>query len=138
MRSWATGNPDVQLLLDTHALIWWLSADASLSAAASASIADKSNDVFVSAVSAWEVSTKYRLGKLPAGASISKGFEGIVQSEGFLPLPVTLSHGEAGGALPGLHKDPFDRLLIAQEILENLTLVSNERLFDSYGVRRLW
>jgi PIN domain nuclease of toxin-antitoxin system len=90
----------VQLLLDTHALIWWLSADASLSAAASASIADKSNDVFVSAVSAWEVSTKYRLGKLPAGASISKGFEGIVQSEGFLPLPVTLSHGEAAALFP--------------------------------------
>jgi PIN domain nuclease of toxin-antitoxin system len=102
-------------------------------------IADDSNDFFVSAASAWEISTKRRIGKLPDADSIpSEGFEGIVRSQGFLPLPVALSHGEAGGALPGVHKDPFDRLLIAQAILENLTLVSNEQLFDSYGVRRLW
>ncbi len=128
----------MRLLLDTHALLWWLFGQQFLTPAVKLAITDDANDIFVSAASAWEISTKRRIGKLPDAESLSDGFEDIVRSQGFLPLPVTLSHGEAGGALPGLHKDPFDRLLIAQAILEGLVFVSNERLFDNYGVRRLW
>jgi len=110
-----------------------------LTPAVKSAITDDANDIFVSAASAWEISTKRRIGKLPDTDSLSCGFEDIIRSQGFLPLPVTLeSDGEAGGALPGLHKGPFDRLLIAQAISEGLVFVSNERLFDSYGVRRLW
>jgi PIN domain nuclease of toxin-antitoxin system len=126
------------LLLDTHALLWWLFGQQLLTPAAKSAITDDDNEIFVSAASAWEISTKRRIGKLPDADSLSDGLEEVVRTQGFLPLPVTLSHGEAGGALPGLHKDPFDRLLIAQATLEGLVFVSNERLFDSYGVRRLW
>jgi len=128
----------VQLLLDTHALIWWLSGDSALSATAHAAIADQANDKLVSAASAWEISTKYRRGKLHLAAPMSNNLGHSIHMLGFKLLAIEFRHGEAAGALPGLHRDPFDRMLIAQAMLENLTLVSNERLFDSYGVRRLW
>jgi PIN domain nuclease of toxin-antitoxin system len=128
----------VQLLLDTHALIWWLSGDAALSAVAKAAIADPANEVFISAASAWEISTKYRLGKLQIAAPFITNLAYVIQNFGFKLLPIEFRHAESAGALPGSHKDPFDRMLIAQALLENLTLVSNEQLFDSYGVNRLW
>ena len=94
--------------------------------------------MLVSAVSAIEVTTKYRLGKLPHVGLLARSFEAQVASEGFVGLPITLGHGQRAGSLPIAHKDPFDRLLMAQAISENLTLVSNEKLFDASGVSRLW
>jgi PIN domain nuclease of toxin-antitoxin system len=128
----------VQLLLDTHALLWWLAGDEALSAAAKTAIADTGNGIFVSAASAWEITTKYRIGKLSRAAAIVADLEGVIADQGFIGLPISLRHGQVAGGLPGPHRDPFDRMLIAQATLENLVLVSNERPFDLYGVARLW
>jgi len=126
----------VDLLLDTHALIWWFMGDDRLSAPANAAVTDEAQKVFVSAASLWEIATKSRLGKLPGMAAVA--LEAEVAAQGFAPLPITLRHGQMAGALPGDHRDPFDRMLIAQAMAEGLALVSNETAFDFYGVRRVW
>lgn len=128
----------MQVLLDTHALLWWLSDDAKLSRRARIVISATSNTVFVSAASAWEIATKVRLGKLPSGVELASDFDGHMEREGFLSLQISVEHAVRAGLLPGEHRDPFDRMLIAQAQAENLQLVSKEELFDGYGVRRLW
>lgn len=128
----------MQLLLDTHAFLWWLSGDESLSAAAQSAIADESNGIFISAASAWEITAKHRIGKLPGVAAIVADIEGAIADQGFVGLPISLRHGQAAGTLPLPLRDPFDRMLIAQAMLESLVLVSNEQAFDAYGVGRLW
>ena len=128
----------MRLLLDTHALLWWLDGDTSLSLAAREAIANESNEIFLSAASAWEITTKYRLGKLLGAAAVAEDIVECVASQGFLELPITLVHSQTAGALPGSHRDPFDRMLIAQALAERLVLVSNEVVFDSYRVPRLW
>jgi PIN domain nuclease of toxin-antitoxin system len=128
----------LNLLLDTHALLWWLAGDAALSMPARTAIEDIGNDVFVSAASAWEIATKFRLGKLPKAAAAVADLADVIAAQGFAPLPISLAHGRAAGALPGPHKDPFDRMLMAQAMLDDMLLVSNEQRFDAYGVRRLW
>ena len=112
-----------------------MAGDAALSAPARAAIADENNTVFVSAASIWEIATKARLGKLPA---IAADLESAAADQGFIGLPISLRHGQLAGAFPGPHRDPFDRMLMAQSILDHLVLVSNERPFDAYGVGRLW
>jgi PIN domain nuclease of toxin-antitoxin system len=94
--------------------------------------------VFVSAASVWEITTKFRIGKLPGAADIVGDIPRVVASQAFSPLPITLAHAQRAGLLAGAHRDPFDRMLIAQAQVEDLLLVTNERLFDDYGVRRLW
>lgn len=126
------------VLLDTHALLWWLADDPSLSRRARAAIADVTHGVLVSAVAAWEIATKVRLGKLPTAADLAADLASIVDAEGFEILPISGDHAIRAGLLPGSHKDPFDRMLIAQAQAENLVLVSNEQAFDAYGVRRIW
>ena len=128
----------MQLLLDTHALLWWLSGDDALSAAARTAIADEDNGIFISAASILEIATKHRIGKLPGVAAIIADFDRVIADQGFIGMPINLRHGQVAGTLPGPHRDPFDRMLIAQAMLENLVLVSNEQLFDVYGVTRLW
>ena len=128
----------MRLLLDTHAFIWWLAGEEALSTAARSAIAETETDVFVSAASAWEIATKFRIGKLPGVAAIVSDIAGVIADQSFLELPVGVRHAQVGGALPGPHRDPFDRMLIAQALLEDLALVSNETTFDAYGVKRLW
>jgi len=128
----------VQLLLDTHAFLWWLAGDEALSAAARTEIADEGNDIFVSAASAWEIATKHRIGKLPNVAAIVNDLDKEAVDQGFVGLPISLRHAQVAGTLPGPHRDPFDRMLIAQAMLEKLAIVSNEQPFDAYGVARLW
>lgn len=128
----------MRLLLDTHTLLWWLSGDDSLSQTAKSSIEDSDNEIFVSAASAWEVTTKHRLGKLPSAGPLALDFEHEVRSQGFFELAITLQHGQAAGALPGPHRDPFDRMLIAQAQLDRMAIVSNEVVFDTYNVTRIW
>lgn len=128
----------MRLLLDTHALIWWLAGDASLSRAVRHAVTDDGNDVYVSAASAWEIATKHRLGKLAAAETLASDVAAAVAGQGFIELPITMRHAQAAGGLPGTHKDPFDRMLIAQASLENMVLVSRETVFDAYGVHRLW
>jgi PIN domain nuclease of toxin-antitoxin system len=124
--------------LDTHAFLWWLAGDRKLSRKAKAAIATPDNAVYVSAASAWEITTKFRLGKLPGVQSIVGDLAGVVSSQAFEPLSVSLVHAQRAGSLPGTHRDPFDRMLVAQALFDGLTLVSNETLFDDYGVPRLW
>jgi PIN domain nuclease of toxin-antitoxin system len=128
----------LKLLLDTHALLWWGQNDGRLGQAARSAIDSGDDEVFVSAVSAMEICTKFRLGKLPSAAPLARGFEDEIEAAEFLPLSITPRHAQMAGTLPIDHKDPFDRLLIAQAILEGLTLVSNEKVFDGFGVSRLW
>jgi PIN domain nuclease of toxin-antitoxin system len=132
------GVDTLQALLDTHALLWWLSDDPALTTAARKIIGETRNTIFVSAASAWEIATKVRLGRLPTAADLAADFAGCLDREGFQALSISLEHAARAGWLPGAHKDPFDRMLIAQAQAENMPVVSNEELFDSYGVRRIW
>ncbi len=128
----------MRALLDTHALLWWLSDDPALTRTARRIIAETKNSLVVSAASAWEIATKVRLGKLPTGVDLASDFSGQIQLEGFELLPISAEHGIRAGLLPGPHKDPFDRMLIAQSQAENVPIISNEAVFESYGVRRVW
>lgn len=128
----------MRALLDTHAFLWWLDGDPSLSRKAFDYIANAQGDVLVSAASAWEIATKHRLGKLPRAGDVAADVAGCIHDQGFGALPITVVHGQRAGALPSVHRDPFDRMLIAQAILEDCLLISNERIFDQYGVARLW
>src|SRR5271170_5040344 len=119
----------MQALLDTHALLWWLSDDPALPKRARNIIAETNNAILVSAASAWEIATKLRLGKLPAAAELVAGFAGQLEMEGFQVLAISADHAIRAGLLPGPHKDPFDRMLIAQAQAENIPIVSNEILF---------
>jgi PIN domain nuclease of toxin-antitoxin system len=128
----------VRLLLDTHAVLWWLVGDERLPLRARTAISDSTNEIYVSAASAWEIATKVRIGKLPEAVKLAHDLAGNVAVQGFRELAVTVEHGQRAGLLPGAHKDPFDRMLIAQAQSENLVLVSNEEIFDDYSVVRLW
>ena len=126
------------MLLDTHALLWWLAGTSALTRRARTTIETEDVEVFVSAVSAWEIATKFRLGKLPEAERAAEDVAGIVAGEGFRELALSISHAQHAGALVGSHRDPFDRMLIAQALLNDLTLISNEHVFDAYGVKRIW
>lgn len=122
----------MNLLLDTHALLWWL-ADEQLDAGARAAIEDPENVVWVSAASVWEIAIKRSLGKLRTGADLL----GAVEWSGFERLPIAMDHAEAAGALPPHHRDPFDRMLVAQAQLLDLAIVTRDAAFDAYDVELL-
>ncbi|MDE1915345.1 MAG: type II toxin-antitoxin system VapC family toxin [Sphingomonadales bacterium] len=128
----------MRLLLDTHALIWWLAGDEALSRRAREAISNEANSIAVSAASAMEVATKFRIGKLPGAALLAQDFEAILASQGFSELPISVRHARLAGEMNIAHKDPFDRFLIAQAQAEGMVLVSNEALFDDFAVQRLW
>lgn len=128
----------MNLLLDTHAFLWWLSDPALLSSGAADAVADRRNRVFLSAASAWEITTKHRIGKLPGVAPIVDDLARQVEAEGFRMLDIGFAHACLAGSLRHEHRDPFDRMLIAQALTGNLQLVSNEALFDDFAVQRLW
>jgi PIN domain nuclease of toxin-antitoxin system len=128
----------LRLLLDTHALLWWFSDDPALPKSSRKLIDDPDNNVFVSAVSSWEIATKFRRGRLASATQLMKDFRGYLDGERFLELAVTCEHGIRAGMLPGPHQDPFDRMLIAQAEIEKMFIVSNEKIFDQYRVRRIW
>jgi PIN domain nuclease of toxin-antitoxin system len=101
----------VRLLLDTHALLWWLDGDRRLSRKARGAIADEDNPIFVSAATAWEIATKARLGKVPGAAAVAEDVVGAAASQGFSPLDITMLNAQRAGRLPGAHRDPFNRML---------------------------
>lgn len=101
-------------------------------------IGDPHAVVFVSAASAWEISTKWRIGKLNQAESIARNIGGAIASQGFTPLPISIEHAGQAGCLAIDHRDPFDRLLIAQARMEGIPIVSNEAIFDASGIERLW
>ncbi|WP_440903782.1 type II toxin-antitoxin system VapC family toxin [Catenovulum sp. SX2] len=120
-----------RILLDTHALLWWLTDDQNLGVKAREIIADPRNQVFVSTASTWEISIKRALGKLKA----PEDMDSLIEDEGFLPLPISLYHGDQAGLLPEHHKDPFDRMLIAQAQAEGLTIITCDEKFPPYKIR---
>jgi len=128
----------MRCLLDTHTLLWSFNGSPSLSPRARAIIEDGSNEMLVSAASAWEIATKVRLGKLPDGEELVSDLAGYLAQLGFDALPISLDHAVRAGQLAGAHRDPFDRMLIAQAQAENLKIISNDRVFDDYRVPRIW
>jgi PIN domain nuclease of toxin-antitoxin system len=115
-----------------------MSGDSNLSSTARTIIKDRNNVSLVSAVSAWEIATKVRLGKLPGAADLIQDFVEDLTRERIEILDVTAHHAIRAGLLPGPRKDPFDRMLIAQALAENIPIVSNDRALEGYGVNRLW
>jgi PIN domain nuclease of toxin-antitoxin system len=134
----ASTEPSNRLLLDTHALLWWLAEPERLSAKAHAAIQDSSNQVLVSAASAWELATKVRLGKLEIVSQLLAELPEVLTSQGFDLLPIQFSHGLRAGGYQQLHRDPFDRLLAAQAELEQLTLVSLDSALQAFPCQLLW
>ena len=128
----------MKLLLDTNVVLWWFSDSTILSRPIEALVDDPANTVLVSAASAWEICTKVRIGKLPSGQALSDDFAGFLQRNYFEPLAITIEHGRLAGRLKGAHKDPFDRMLAAQAIVEDVQLVTNDSAFAGFGVRVLW
>jgi PIN domain nuclease of toxin-antitoxin system len=128
----------VRILLDTHALLWWLDGDRRLSQRARRLIDSDQTAVLVSAASAWEICTKFRLGELPGAAAVAADLMGCLDSQGFAPLSITVDHAQRAGSLPGPHRDPFDRVLIAQSQAEDLPLVTVDPVFGLYGVKVIW
>ena len=128
----------MRALLDTHALLWWLAGDERLSPAAHDLIANESTEIFVSAASVSEVVTKHRIGKLPHVGPLVVDFARVLQSQQFIGLAISIDHAQTAGALRDANRDPFDRMLISQAMLEKMALVSNERSFDAFPITRVW
>lgn len=128
----------MKALLDTHALLWWLFDDPRLSRTAKEIIADPQSDILVSAASAWEIATKYRIGKLPDAKRVVEDLGQVLRQERFQELPIALQHALAAGLLPGPHRDPFDRMLAAQSQIEDLPIVTNDPVFAQYDCQVAW
>lgn len=128
----------MRVLVDTHAFFWWTVDDPKLSRTAREIIADPDNEVIVSAVTAWELATKARVGKWPGAADLVHQIETVLASNGFLPLPVTIDHARKAGFLVGRHRDPFDRMLAAQAQAENIPILTVDPVFELLGARAHW
>lgn len=128
----------MKILLDTHALLWWVTDDQSLSATVGAIIDDSTSEILVSAASAWEICTKHRLGKLPQAAVFSEQISTVIKRLQFKPLPISVEHGQLAGSLSGAHKDPFDRMLAAQSIIEDVPIATNDAAFLTMGCKVVW
>jgi PIN domain nuclease of toxin-antitoxin system len=128
----------VRLLLDTHVLIWLVEVPTQIPARVSELIIDDENAIFVSAVTAWEIATKAKLGKLNFDRTFVDDFDGRVKALGFEPLHVSSKHAVTGARLASNHKDPFDRLLAGQAIIEGLTLVTRDAMMRTLGVTTIW
>lgn len=128
----------MKLLLDTHALVWWIRASPLLSSGARDAIAVEGAAVFVSVASAWEIAIKVGRGKWPEAKDLLDAFEVAVADEGFGLLPITVQHVRVAGSLVTDHRDPFDRLLSAQAITEELTMVTSDSNVRSLCASWIW
>ena len=121
----------MRLLLDTHVLLWWLADDRKLAKPARDIIANPDNDVHVSSASVWEAAIKAALGRLEIDLD---DLEDAIVRNGFRPLPIGFRHAVTAGRLPSVYRDPFDRMLVAQASVEELRVVSHDRVFERYGL----
>ncbi len=128
----------MRLLLDTHTVLWWFFDSPQLSAAAQAAIADPVNLVAARAASAWEVASKYRLGKLPEAQAAVVRWQEMLAVDGFVHAMIGTAHGLRAGAYDSVHRDPFDRVLAAQAELDDYVIVTSDTAFASFPVRTLW
>jgi PIN domain nuclease of toxin-antitoxin system len=127
----------MDVLLDTHALVWWMEDASRLSRRAATVIANTANRIFISAAVGWELSIKVSTGKMKP-ASILDDLEHELEKESFVQLPITLEMALRAGSLPPHHRDPFDRMLVAQAQLLRVPVVSADTLLDNYQIKRLW
>jgi PIN domain nuclease of toxin-antitoxin system len=128
----------MRILLDTHALIWYVDQDHLLSARAHAAITNAANDLLLSAATIWEIAIKVGLNKLSLSMPYRQWMDKAISDLGLTLLPVTVEYADVQAGLPRHHGDPFDRLLAAQAQVENISLVSADAVFDQYGVKRMW
>ncbi len=128
----------MKVLFDTHALAWWLLDDVRLSPKVRTLIIDPDCEVWVSAISAFEIATKYRIGKWPEAGAIANNFEVAVSAENFRVLELTAIHARLAGLMAGEHRDPFDRLIAAQALVEKLPLATGDPAFKTFGVETVW
>ncbi len=125
-------------LLDTHVVLWWFFNDPQLSYRSRAIIEDGEQKLFVSAASAWEISTKHRMGKLPEAAEAVHRFADLLRQARMEPLAISLQHGLLAGSLAGDHRDPFDRMIIAQAQVEELAVITSDSVFKRFGIEVVW
>ena len=125
-------------LLDTHALLWWLAEPERLSPVVHATLADPAQPVFISAASAWEIATKHRIGKLPGAEAAVSQFTELIAADGFTHLAITGQHAIKAGGFVTEHRDPFDRMLAAQAIIEGATLVTNDVAMKQFRAKCVW
>lgn len=128
----------MRLLLDTNAFLWWIADDARLARRARRAIANRANECLLSVASCWEIAIKASLGKLTLAAPVERFVSDQLAANGCGLLPIDLAHASRVAVLPFHHRDPFDRLLAAQALIEGLALVSADAVFRRYGVRRIW
>ena len=128
----------MRVLLDTHALLWAVLAPGSLSRRGAAIVADEKSQILVSAASAWEIATKVRLGKLPGAEVLEREFLAVMEEAGYTLLPIEAAAALRAGRLVAEHRDPFDRVLAAQALEEDMPILSADAQLDAFGVRRLW
>jgi PIN domain nuclease of toxin-antitoxin system len=125
------------VLLDSHAFVWWLLDDKRLSLSAFGAI-EQDPGVYVSAVTAWEIAGKVRTGKWPQAEILSERFFDTISQYQLRPLPISLEHAHLAGSLPSIHRDPFDRMLAAQAIIEDMPLVTADPAFQNFEVQVVW
>ena len=128
----------MRVLLDTHALVWWLLGNRQLPAAARRVVADPEVSVLVSVASVWEIAIKHRSGKWQESGPLLADVDGWLGQARLIPLSITLAHALAAGRLDSAHKDPFDRILIAQSRIENLSVVTIDPVFAAHEVTVIW
>ena len=121
----------VSYLIDTHILLWWLFNDPKLTAECREIVRNPAHRILVSSVSTWEIATKYRIGKLPAAKQIVEEYSQILHQSKFIELPITSAHALRAGSLPISHRDPFDRMIMAQAELENLPVITYDEAFHT-------
>ena len=128
----------MRVLLDTHALLWATLSPSTLSPRALAIIADEANVILVSAASAWEIATKVRLGKLPGAETLEREFLDIIDEAGYTLLSIDAASALRAGRLTAEHRDPFDRIIAAQALAEDIPVLSTDVKLDSFAIRRIW
>lgn len=128
----------MKVLVDTHVFFWWLIVDEGLSQRALEALEDENTDVLVSAVVAWELATKSRVGKWPSGQTVAERIDEYIDNYGLHRLPITIAHAQLGGLMAGRHRDPFDRILAAQARLESVPLITADRALREFGIEILW
>ena len=126
-----------RILCDTHIYFWWVTGDRKLPLLAQEALEDRSNDIYVSAVVAWELATKSRLGKWPSARAVLEEMSDVLAAKELMPLPITLKHAEVAGSFPVLHRDPFDRVLAAQAEVEDMLLATVDITFAQFNIRVL-
>ena len=128
----------MKVLVDTHVILWAAFSSHMIGKEAARVIGDDANTILVSAASAWEIAAKVRLGKLPQAEALEKNFSAAISGAGYTLLPITVDDALRAGRLLGNHRDPFDRMIVAQALAMDIPVISIDSALDSFGIRRIW